>query len=288
MCPPCCLSPPARPGGQIQVILRPTFSGKSTELMRRVWCFQIAQNKYLVIKYAKDTSYSSSFCTHDWNTMDALPACLLWDVAQEALGVAVIGIDKGQFSPDIVEFCELVANGGKTLIVAALYGTFQRKAFCSILNLVPLADSVVKLTAVCMECFREAAYTKRLVMEKEAEVIGGADKYHSVCCLCYFKKSPDNKENFLMLGEPGEASAVRKLFAPHQSLEHKSANSEDLGLELSHKRHCPGQAEMLQPSAEPSPAWSLGLDIQPEVKTEPHGFCDIGGAGFFLLGGFHC
>lgn len=29
--------------------------------------------------------------------MEALPACLLRDVAQEALGVAVIGIDEGQF-----------------------------------------------------------------------------------------------------------------------------------------------------------------------------------------------
>lgn len=29
--------------------------------------------------------------------MEALPACLLRDVAQEAMGVAVIGIDEGQF-----------------------------------------------------------------------------------------------------------------------------------------------------------------------------------------------
>ena len=41
------------------------------------------------------------------------------------------------------------------------------QAFGTILNLVPLAESVVKLTAVCMECFREAAYTKRLGVEKE-------------------------------------------------------------------------------------------------------------------------
>ena len=41
------------------------------------------------------------------------------------------------------------------------------QAFGTILNLVPLAESVVKLTAVCMECFREAAYTKRLGSEKE-------------------------------------------------------------------------------------------------------------------------
>uniref|UniRef100_A0A9L0JRQ8 Thymidine kinase n=1 Tax=Equus asinus TaxID=9793 RepID=A0A9L0JRQ8_EQUAS len=204
-----------------------------TELMRRVRRFQIAQYKCLVIKYAKDTRYSSNFSTHDRNTMEALPACQLRDAAQEALGVAVIGIDEGQFFPDIVEFSEAMANAGKTVIVAALDGTFQRKAFGAILNLVPLAESVVKLTAVCMECFREAAYTKRLGTEKEVEVIGGADKYHSVCRLCYFKKplgqpagldSTENKENCPVLGKPGEATGARKLFAPHQILQCSTAN----------------------------------------------------------------
>ncbi|XP_029783941.1 thymidine kinase, cytosolic isoform X1 [Suricata suricatta] len=254
---------PSKTRGQIQVILGPMFSGKSTELMRRVRRFQIAQYKCLVIKYAKDTRYSSSFSTHDRNTMEALPACLLRDVAQEALGVAVVGIDEGQFFPDIVEFSETMANAGKTVIVAALDGTFQRKAFGTILNLVPLAESVVKLTAVCMECFREAAYTKRLGAEKEVpppavwglgggewpagaaprfspgplrpcaqvEVIGGADKYHSVCRLCYFKKAPgppcgldgqENKENCLVPGKP--APGTRKLFAPHQILQCSSAH----------------------------------------------------------------
>lgn len=137
--------------------------------------------------------------------------------------------------------------------------------FGTILNLVPLAESVVKLTAVCMECFREAAYTKRLGTEKEVappafpafsagrrgggvalppscpgpspvlcpcqvEVIGGADKYHSVCRLCYFKKAsgqpagPDNKENCPVPGKPGEAVAARKLFAPQQILQCSPAN----------------------------------------------------------------
>lgn len=39
--------------------------------------------------------------------------------------------------------------------------------FGSILNLVPLAECVVKLNAVCMQCFKEAAYTKRIGAEKE-------------------------------------------------------------------------------------------------------------------------
>ncbi|NXH15468.1 KITH protein, partial [Bucco capensis] len=213
---------PSRPRGQIQVIFGPMFSGKSTELVRRVRRFQLAQYQCLLVKYSKDTRYSTTgVCTHDrQSTMEALPASVLQDVYQEALGSAVIGIDEGQFFPDIVEFCEMMANAGKTVIVAALDGTFQRKAFGNILNLVPLAESVVKLNAVCMECYREASYTKRLGAEREVEVIGGADKYHSVCRACYFRKRPQQplleiKENIpLGVKQPDvAASHARKIFA---------------------------------------------------------------------------
>ena len=73
------------------------------------------------------------------------------------------------------------------MIVAALDGTFQRKVrlyncpppphgvlhlstiqpFGNILNLVPLAESVVKLKAVCMVCYNDAAFTRRLGTETE-------------------------------------------------------------------------------------------------------------------------
>jgi thymidine kinase len=48
------------------------------------------------------------------------------------------------------------------MIVAALDGTFQRTRFGNILNLIPLAENVVKLSAVCMVCFGSAAFTKRI------------------------------------------------------------------------------------------------------------------------------
>ncbi|XP_054636016.1 thymidine kinase, cytosolic [Dunckerocampus dactyliophorus] len=177
---------PRKTRGQIQVIFGPMFSGKSTELMRRVRRFQIAQYCCLVVKYAKDTRYSDTgMATHDNNTMEAIPANCLRDVRSLAFQACVIGIDEGQFFPDIVEFCEEMANVGKTVIVAALDGTFQRKPFGNILNLVPLAESVVKLHAVCMQCYRDAAYTKRIGAELEVEVIGGADKYQAVCRKCY-------------------------------------------------------------------------------------------------------
>uniref|UniRef100_UPI00398F0B06 thymidine kinase, cytosolic isoform X1 n=2 Tax=Pristiophorus japonicus TaxID=55135 RepID=UPI00398F0B06 len=181
------LSSPSKVRGQIQIIFGPMFSGKSTELMRRVRRYQIAQYQCLVVKYAKDNRYNAEdLATHDRCTMQAVPTTNLSEVYEKALNCAVIGIDEGQFFPDCVEFSENMANKGKTVIVAALDGTFQRKAFGNILSLVPLAESVVKLSAVCMECYREAAYTKRLGAEKEVEVIGGTDMYRATCRLCYF------------------------------------------------------------------------------------------------------
>ncbi|XP_031441916.1 thymidine kinase, cytosolic [Clupea harengus] len=219
---------PRKKRGQIQVIFGPMFSGKSTELMRRVRRFQVAQYKCLVIKYAKDTRYSDQgVATHDKYTMEAVPANCLEDVRSLALQACVIGIDEGQFFPDTVAFCEEMANNGKIVIVSALDGTFQRKAFGNILNLVPLAESVVKLNAVCMQCFKEAAYTKRLGAEKEVEVIGGADMYHAVCRSCYGgllaksgkencepsrEETPPNKVS----GKQLDLSAQRKLFGQLQ------------------------------------------------------------------------
>ncbi|XP_056443094.1 thymidine kinase, cytosolic [Gadus chalcogrammus] len=219
---------PNRARGQIQVIFGPMFSGKSTELMRRVRRFQIAQYKCLVIKYAKDTRYSEEgVATHDQCTMTAVPATRLADVFPLTKEVCVIGIDEGQFFPDTVEFCEAMANLGKTVIVAALDGTFQRKPFGNILGLVPLAESVVKLNAVCMQCYKEAAYTKRLGEEQEVEVIGGADMYQSACRKCYGglmgkenappslrDETPSPQETGA--GRPLEACVPRKLFSALQ------------------------------------------------------------------------
>jgi thymidine kinase len=54
-------------GGSIEIIFGPMFSGKSTELLRKVKRYTIAQKKCLVISYAKDNRYSNDpvVSTHD-------------------------------------------------------------------------------------------------------------------------------------------------------------------------------------------------------------------------------
>ena len=107
----------------------------------------------------------------------------------------VIGIDEGQFFNDIAHYCEKWAQTGKTVIVAALDATFQRKPFNSILQLVPLAEKVTKLTAVCTDCAADAAFTARTTKETDVEVIGGSSSYKAVCRNCYEKYAAEMREN---------------------------------------------------------------------------------------------
>lgn len=55
----------------------------------------------------------------------------------------------------------------------------------------PLAESVVKLNAVCMECFREASYTKRLGAEREVSPFG--TETVSPCQSCWYRETPSGE-----------------------------------------------------------------------------------------------
>lgn len=148
------------------------FSGKSTELIRRLKRYQIARYPCLIVKYAKDIRYDlESIATHDQQTLKAISADKLKNLKVNLSDYDVIGIDEGQFFPDIVEFSEEMANKGKTVVIAALDGTFQRKAFASILELIPLSEHVVKLNAVCMTCFGDGSFTKRISADKEVHYV---------------------------------------------------------------------------------------------------------------------
>ncbi|GFT45675.1 thymidine kinase, cytosolic [Nephila pilipes] len=201
---------PSEEKGHIQVIFGPMFSGKTTELIRRLKKYQIANHKCLIIKYPHDTRYcEKEICTHDKLTLDAVSVSALSDLKCQAENYSVIGIDEGQFFPDVVSFAEEIANNGKIVIVAALDGTYQRKGFSDILHLVPLAESVLKLTSVCMICYEDASYTKRIGNETQLEVIGGTDKYMAVCRSCYSASSQQTDKLANTNDLPVDEKAIR-------------------------------------------------------------------------------
>lgn len=94
----------------------------------------------------------------------------------------VIAIDEAQFFDDLEEFCTRAADvDGKEIIVAGLDGDFMRRKFGQVLDLVPHADDVTKLTARCAKCAAPGLFSLRISAEKDTTLIGGKDKYLPVC-----------------------------------------------------------------------------------------------------------
>ncbi len=86
--------------------------------------------------------------THDKQMIPAFPCSRLSALGDTWRDYDVIGVDEGQFFPDLVDFCEMAANAGKTVVVAALDADYNRRAFGRVHELLPLAESVHKLRAV--------------------------------------------------------------------------------------------------------------------------------------------
>ena len=88
--------------GSIELVLGPMFSGKSTELLRRIRRYRFAKKNCVVVKYKFDTRYSKEeVSTHDKQLMPAIPATTLEEIYPALQKYDVIGIDEGQFFPDV-------------------------------------------------------------------------------------------------------------------------------------------------------------------------------------------
>ncbi|XP_042037873.1 thymidine kinase a-like [Salvia splendens] len=186
------MAAPYRRPGEVHVIVGPMFAGKSTALLRRITAESDSGRTVAMIKSSKDTRYAvDAVVTHDGTKFPCwpLPDLLSFKLkigANAYQKVDVIGIDEAQFFGDLYEFCCAAADlDGKTVVVAGLDGDYLRRSFGSVLDIIPLADTVTKLTARCELCGKRAFFTLRKTGDQQTELIGGADVYMPVCRLHY-------------------------------------------------------------------------------------------------------
>ena len=174
--------------GSIYYITGPMFSGKTSALMRLARRRLVAKETILVLKWHKDTRYSTKCAaTHDRILMEATPASRLSDHWEAALKVQNVFVDEAQFFPDARDFCEGLANHGKTVVISCLDTTFNRTPWPGVAELKSIAEDGVELSAVCMVCHQDAHFSKRISEETALIVEGGADKYMAVCRTCWHK-----------------------------------------------------------------------------------------------------
>lgn len=178
---------------RLEVIAGSMYSGKSTELIRRLEREQFAKRKVVAFKPSFDTRYEAdSIVTHSGQKIP----CYLVDTVRRIPELSdefdVVGIDEISLFPggdwDIIP--EIV-NSHHLTIAAGLDMTYRREPFGMMPYLMAVADDVTKLKAICHVCGSDAKYTQRLVEGKPAPFdgptieIGALESYQSRCANCF-------------------------------------------------------------------------------------------------------
>ena len=97
-----------------------------------------------------------------------------------------IVIDEAQFFEDLSDAVAILLQMKKFVYVCGLDGDFQMRKFGQILDIIPIADEVVKKQALCAICRngKKASFTKRLTEESSQKLIGNSN-YIPVCRECH-------------------------------------------------------------------------------------------------------
>ena len=172
--------------------LGPMFSGKTTDLIRRVKRHIIAGQSSVVVSFEGDDRYSAGdeIITHCGLVHGAVKARRLSDILDKLSKYSVVGVDEVQFFDDAVVACNHLVNLGVKVYVCGLSGKSDASPWDVVSNMIPTADSITFLTAVCVNdnCGNDATFTHALHHPEDQSSlidIGGADKYQACCRRCW-------------------------------------------------------------------------------------------------------
>ena len=191
----------------LELIIGPMFAGKSSALQSIVRRRQAIGWSVLVIKhdidkrYLADSAVNSEVINHDLQSCPAVACSNLSDCVNwtSYITAKLIVIEEGQFFDDLVPFVQVaVETHGKHVVVVGLDGDAHRKPFGKILDLIPLADEVQRIYALCKMCgdgsparFTAAISTDVALATCDGKPnVGAAESYQPLCrkhylaCLC--------------------------------------------------------------------------------------------------------
>lgn len=174
--------------GKVCKIQGGMFSGKSTELLRRVRRLELADKVVQMFTPKANTrSPTNTVESRDLGTREAI----MIESVHEIFPLLeddtdVIALDEVQFLPDIEVFCNEATQMGYDVIVSGLDYTFKGEpfrmdGFGCILDV--LAEVTVQLYAVCMQrgCDEDAMLTERIVGGDAVKIVGDSESYRAVC-----------------------------------------------------------------------------------------------------------
>lgn len=181
--------------GYLEVICGGMYSGKSSELIRRITRAKYARKQVQLFKPALDGRYhATKIVAHDSRNHEAHAVTQVTEILDVVLpDTDIIAIDEIQFfTPDatIAVVDKLLAQG-KKVIVAGLDIDFAGRPFGAIPYLLAIADEIDKIKAICLKCGNKAYVSQRLVDGQPASAddpqikVGGVEAYEARCRACW-------------------------------------------------------------------------------------------------------
>lgn len=196
---------------RLEVIVGPMFAGKTERLISKLHRAQYARKRVRIIKPAHDTRTQGFIASRAVNSdgtteiTDQLSAVKVHDEDEfwKIVGLNkfdVLAVDEAHFFPldtpmkdclgwfgrAIRELLRQRCDTNLRIIVAGLDMDFAEEPFGPIPGLLAMADSVEKLTGVCMVCGSDAGYiSHRIISDDRQLVVGDAGEYQVRCRSCY-------------------------------------------------------------------------------------------------------
>lgn len=174
--------------GRIELIIGPMFAGKSTKLIKTFNKYKIINKKVLSINHSINNRYGTdNISTHDKNILEN---CIITDNLMSIKNnllyklADVIIIEELQFFNDAFQFVVEASDfDSKVVVCAGLSGDFNRQPFGDVLRLIPYAEKITKLSALCKFCNdgTKAHFTRLIKGDTEQVQVGSVDKYEAVC-----------------------------------------------------------------------------------------------------------
>ena len=191
--------------GTLYLRVGPMFCGKTTWLDGELTKLSDIGFKVLKITHSDDVRTDVASCDDTGSTHNSSYMSLSKKIGRvrashlshvDVSRYHVIGVDESQFFPDLLEEVEKwVEILGKHVRVVGLDGDSFKRKFGQTLDLIPISDEVIKLSARCNTCLKELSgsgfhgnilaivgpFTKRLDGSTVQKDVGGSEKYIPVC-----------------------------------------------------------------------------------------------------------
>lgn len=181
--------------GKLEVITGPMYSGKTSELIRRINRAKVAGQTVKCFKPVIDDRYSETeIGSHDGEKVDAYlvkDSNQLTSHVQEKDDVVVVD-EANFFDSRLIPDLQSLAYQGYRVIAAGTDQTFRGTPFTPVGGLMAVADRVDKLQAVCQRCGEDASMNQRLDedgnpahVDEPTVKVGGDNIYEARCRDCH-------------------------------------------------------------------------------------------------------